>query len=54
MAALAIGLVWVAYYGGLYGYCLLRGYEVTPKGMLSPDWGSSPTSGPLAGLGKIW
>lgn len=38
MAALGIGLVWVAYTTGLYGYCLFRGYDITPKELLSSSW----------------
>ena len=38
MAALGIGLLWVGYAAGLYGYCLLRGYDITPKQLLSTSW----------------
>jgi hypothetical protein len=38
MAAIGIGLVWVGYSVSLYGYCLFRGYDVTPKQLLSPQW----------------
>lgn len=38
MIALAVGLLWVAYTAGLYGYCLLRGYDITPKQLLSTSW----------------
>lgn len=38
MAGLGIGLIWIAYTGGLYGYCLFRGYNVTPKQLLSHSW----------------
>jgi hypothetical protein len=54
-AALAIALVWGGYTAGLYGYCLLRGYNVTLKQLLSSNWppGSVPTSksGPQGGSG---
>jgi hypothetical protein len=38
MAAIGIGLVWAAYTAGLYGYCLFRGYNVTPAQLLSSTW----------------
>lgn len=38
MAALAIGLVWMGYSLGLYGYCLFKGYDVTPKLLMNPQW----------------
>jgi len=34
MAGIGIGLVWIAYTAGLYGFCLVRGYNVTPKQLL--------------------
>lgn len=34
MAGIAIGLVWLSYGTMLYGYCLFRGYNVTPKQLL--------------------
>jgi hypothetical protein len=38
MAALGIGIVWVAYTTGLYGWCLFKGYDITPKDLLSSTW----------------
>ena len=38
MAAIGIGLVLVGYAGILYGYCLIRGYDVTPKQLFSSTW----------------
>lgn len=38
MAAIGIGLVLVGYAAGLYGYCLFRGYDVTPKQLFSSQW----------------
>lgn len=38
MAGVGIGLVWVAYTAGLWGYCLFRGYAITPKQLLSQTW----------------
>ncbi len=44
MAALAIGLVWAGYTTVLYGYCLFRGYNITPKQLLSPTWPPGSTA----------
>ncbi len=38
MAGLGIALIWVSYSFGLYGYCLLKGYNVTPKQLFGPNW----------------
>jgi hypothetical protein len=54
MVAIAVGLVWVSYTGTLYGYCLVRGYNITPKQLLSTKWPpGKPTtkSGPQGGSG---
>lgn len=57
MVAIAIGLVWAGYTGALYGYCLLRGYNITPRQLLSPSWpplkGKQPPgqTGPQGGTG---
>lgn len=47
MAAIGIGLVFIAYTTGLYGYCLIRGYDITPKQLFSSSWppGSDETKG---------
>jgi hypothetical protein len=38
MAALGIGLIFISYSASLYGYCLFRGYNVTPKDLFSQSW----------------
>lgn len=38
MAGIGIGLLLVGYATGLYGYCLIRGYDVTPKQLFSSTW----------------
>lgn len=35
MVALAIGVIWLGYAAAFWGYCLLRGYCVTPLQVLS-------------------
>lgn len=49
MVAIAIGLLWAGYTGGLWGYCLLRGYDVTFQQLLSRTW--PPNSQPESGFG---
>jgi len=52
MAAIGIGLGWLSYTTILYGYCLFRGYNVTPKELLTPTW--PPTTGkPQPGAAPI-
>lgn len=36
MSMFGIITIWFAYAAGLWGYCLLRGYCVTPKDIV--DW----------------
>jgi hypothetical protein len=36
MPAVGIGLGWLGYAGVLFGWCLLRGYDVTLGELLSP------------------
>lgn len=50
MAGLGIGLMWGAYTLGLYGYCLIKGYDITLLQLLKPTW--PPVSTIKAG-GKI-
>jgi hypothetical protein len=38
MAGIGIGLLYLAYAFGLYGYCLFQGYNVTPKMLFSTTW----------------
>lgn len=55
MVAIGIGLGWLAYFGGFYGYCLVRGYNVTPKQLLSTTWPpvsfATPGTGPSQAQG---
>ena len=36
MIALSFGLAWVGYSYGLYGYCLIRGYDVRLVDLMNP------------------
>lgn len=38
MVGLGVGLLWLAYAAGLYGYFLIRGYDITPKQLVSTSW----------------
>jgi hypothetical protein len=38
MAAVGVGVVWIAYFLGLWGYCMIRGYNVSPKQLVSTSW----------------
>ncbi len=38
MPAIGIGLVWLAYAGSLYGWILMKGYNVSLKELMSPRW----------------
>ena len=38
MTAIGMGLAFVAYAGGLWGYCLIRGYNVTPADLFKATW----------------
>ncbi len=38
MTAIGIGLVWAGYTTILYSWCLFRGYNITPKQLLSQQW----------------
>ena len=47
MLPLGFGFVWLGYAYGLYGWCLLRGYDVTLRQLMNPvhiyQW---PAGGP--------
>jgi hypothetical protein len=41
MTALSMGLLFGAYTVGLFAYCLLRGYNITPAALFSSSWPAS-------------
>ena len=51
MAGIGIGLVLVGYSGILYGYCLFRGYQITPKQLFSSEWPPNKAAVTEAGKG---
>lgn len=38
MIAIGMGLAFLAYTAGLWGYCLIRGYDVTPAALFHSSW----------------
>jgi hypothetical protein len=36
MVAIALGVVWLGYAGTLYGYCLIRGYDISFMQLVNP------------------
>jgi len=50
MVAVAFGLTWLGYSYGLYGYCLVRGYDVKLLELVNPvhvfTW-------PAGGIGRM-
>ena len=46
--AVALGICWAGYTLGIWGYCLVRGYDVPFTGLFSSTWpggGQQPASG---------
>lgn len=49
MIALGVGTVWAGYYLFIYGYCLVRGYNVTFTDLMHSTWpGGGTKSTPAA------
>lgn len=52
MIALGLGTVWAGYYLLMYGYCLVRGYNVTFGALMHSTWpGGSPAAAAPAAAG---
>lgn len=55
MMAVALGVAWAGYAVGIWGYCLVRGYDVPFTGLFHATWpaggGSSGTTAPPANPG---
>jgi hypothetical protein len=45
MLALSMGLLFTAYAAGLFAYCLLRGYNITPLDMFHSSWPAKKAAG---------
>jgi hypothetical protein len=50
MPAIGIGLGWIAYTAALWGYCLIRGYNVTLTQLVNPV---SPVTWKQATAGQV-
>lgn len=44
MVALGLGTVWAGYYLFMYGYCLIRGYDVSLPQLMHSTWPGSGTA----------
>lgn len=44
MVAIGMGLVFAAYAAGMYGYCLVRGYNVTFAELFGSKWPQNATA----------
>lgn len=53
MVPIGVAMVWGAYTVGLWGYCLVRGYDVTFMQLFKGQWpaGSSSSKGTSSGSG---
>lgn len=50
MIPVGLGLVWAGYTVGMWGYCLVRGYNVTFMQLFKPAWpGAAKASGAAVG-----
>jgi len=47
MIAIGLGAAWVSYTVGLYGYCLVRGYNVRLRDLLGTTWPNSYGGGTI-------
>jgi hypothetical protein len=48
MTAIGVALLYASYTAGLYGYCLIKGYNVSFKMLFTGDW-PPPTAGSTLG-----
>ena len=46
MVAIGMVLIWGGYTIGIWGYCLVNGYDVTFQSLLRTTWTSAPQSTP--------
>lgn len=45
MIAIGLGLAWAGYAAGIWGYCLVRGYDVTFRQCFAATWPGKGTAG---------
>ena len=55
MVAVGMALIWAGYYAGIYGICLIKGYDVSFRDCARTSWPGATTQPPAAGrkLGTI-
>jgi len=44
IVAIGMAVVWAGYYVGLYGYCMVQGYDVTFGSLMGTSWTAAPQS----------
>lgn len=49
MAAIGIAVIWLGYAAGMWGYCLVRGYCVTPANVVNPNFPAAMAAQNLSG-----
>jgi hypothetical protein len=52
MTAIGMVLILAGYYAGLYGYCLIRGYDVTFTSLAHTSWPDYTVPG-ISRFGKV-
>jgi len=54
MVAIGMALVWAGYAVGIWGYCLVRGYDVSFMNVFAAQWpGATTVATPGHSLGTI-
>lgn len=48
MAAVALAVIWAGYAVGMWGYCLVRGYCITPANIVSPSFPAKMAAAPAS------
>jgi hypothetical protein len=51
MIPIGVGIVFLSYTTGLWGYCLIRGYNVKFTQLFASTWPGANTSGPTSATG---
>ena len=56
MVAVGVGTIWIGYYIAVYGYCLIRGYDVSFADLMHSTWpgaqvSNTPTPGQVVPKG---
>lgn len=54
MIPVGLGLVWAGYTIGVWGYCLIRGYNVTFMQLFAPVWPGAAKAAAGKAKGALW